>query len=264
MEAAGSLLKKSFPFKECHEKECEQCGSLYKLYETPKGVLGACKHCMDHQLLKELNVPTKEERERLKEKRFIATFERVTHDLKEATIDSYIPTETSQSKAKEVARQYVKTFDGVHSLLFSGSCGLGKSHLSFAITKELRQKGYKTLYIKVTDLFDFIKNTYKPNSNLDEMQIFKMADELDLLVLDDIGSEYVKANEYGHESWASDVLYKIFDMRLNKSVICSTNYSEKMLTEKYGNHGGRIIDRMMDLTKAVRLEGESYRRKERF
>src|SRR5699024_12039490 len=66
--AIGSVLKKSFPFKEHHEKECEQCGSLYKLYETPKGIVGACKHCMDQQLLEELNVPTKEERERLKEK----------------------------------------------------------------------------------------------------------------------------------------------------------------------------------------------------
>src|SRR5699024_5379638 len=87
---------------------------------------------------------------------------------------------------------------------------------------------------------------------------------LDLLVLDDIGSEYVKANEYGHESWASDVLYKIFDMRLNKSIICSTNYSESMLTKKYGNNGQRIIDRMMDLYTAIRLEGERYRKKERF
>ena len=100
MEAIGTLLKKSLPFKECREKECEQCGNLYKLYETPKGVLGACKHCMEQQLLEELNVPTKEERERLKEKRFIATFERVTHDLKQATIDSYIPKETSQSGSK--------------------------------------------------------------------------------------------------------------------------------------------------------------------
>ncbi|UOQ83986.1 ATP-binding protein [Gracilibacillus salinarum] len=264
METIGTLLKQSLPFKECREKECEQCGNLYKLFETPKGVLGACKHCMEQQLLEELNVPTKEEREKLKEKRFIATFERVTHDLKQATIDSYIPKETSQSEAKKAAIKYVKTFDGVHSLLFSGDCGLGKSHLSFAITKMLRQQGYKTLYIKVTDLFDFIKNTYSPDSSISEMQIFQMIDELDLLVLDDIGSEYVKANEYGHESWASDVLYKIFDMRLNKSVICSTNYSEKMLTEKYGNHGNRIIDRMMDLAKAIRLEGESYRRKERF
>src|SRR5699024_38393 len=88
-----------------------------------------------------------------------------------------------QSEAKEIAMQYVNTFDGVKSLLFSGNCGLGKSHLSFAITKALRQQGYKTLYIKVTDLFDYIKNTYKPDSSINEMQIFKMIDELDLLVL---------------------------------------------------------------------------------
>jgi len=264
MKAIGTVLKTSFPFKEYSEQECEQCGNIYKLYETPKGIVGACKHCMDRQLLEELNVPTKEERESRKEKRFIETFERVTDDLKQATIDSYVPKEKSQSEAKEIARQYVKDFDGVNSLLFSGNCGLGKSHLSFAITTELRQQGYKTLYIKVTDLFDNIKNTYKADSRINEMQIFKMIDELDLLVLDDIGSEYVKANEYGHESWASDVLYKIFDMRLNKSIICSTNYSEKMLTEKYGHNGRRIIDRMMDLARAIRIEGESYRQKERF
>src|SRR5699024_11690085 len=75
-----------------------------------------------------------------------------------ATIESYEPTEKSQIKAKKIATQYVASFDGIHSLLFSGNCGLGKSHLSFSITKALRQKGYKTLYIKVTDLFDYIKN----------------------------------------------------------------------------------------------------------
>lgn len=264
MKAIESVLKASFPFKECCEKECGQCGRIYKLYDTPKGVMGECKHCVDQQLLEDLNIPTKKERKRLREKRLIANFERVTNDLTQATIDTYIPKEKSQSEAKKLAIQYVETFDGVKSLLFSGNCGLGKSHLSFAITNELRQKGFKTLYIKVTDLFNYIKNTYQPDSGINEMQIFKMIGELDLLVLDDIGSEYVKANEYGYESWASDVLYKIFDMRLNKSIICTTNYSEKMLTEKYGYNGQRIIDRMMDLSKAIRLEGESYRRKERF
>src|SRR5690625_6305385 len=132
---------------------------------------------MHKHTIKEKNVPTKQERERLKEKRYIATFERVTHDLKQATIDSYIPKETSQSEAKKAAIKYVKTFDGVHSLLFSGDCGLGKSHLYFAITKMLRQQGYKTLYIKVTDLFDFIKNTYSPDSSISELQILQMIDE---------------------------------------------------------------------------------------
>lgn len=264
MQSIGSILETSFPFKKYDEVACEQCGSGYTLYETSRGIVGACKHCVNQELLKELNVPTKKERNKIRERKFIATFERVTSDLRAATIDSYTPIKQSQIKAKEGAKEFIATFNGVQSLLFSGNCGLGKSHLSFAITKELRQKGYKTLYIKVTDLFDYIKNTYQANSKIDDIQIFNMINDLDLLVLDDIGSEYVKANEYGHESWASDVLYKIFDMRLNKSIICSTNYSETMLTEKYGNNGQRIIDRMMDLSTAIRLEGESYRRKERF
>lgn len=263
MKAIGSILKAPFPFKEWSEKECDQCRRTFKLYETPKGVMGACKHCADQQLLKDLNIPTKKKREKLKEKKFTATFERVTNDLKHATIESYIPKEKSQTQAKQTAMKYIKCYDGIKSLVFSGACGLGKSHLSFAITKELRQKGYKTLYIKVTDLFDYIKNTYNPNARISETQIFKMVDTLDLLVLDDVGSEYVKANEYGYESWASDVLYKIFDMRLNKATVCTTNYSETKLIQKYGNNGQRILDRMLDLAVAIRFEGESYR-KERF
>lgn len=225
--------------------------------------MGACKHCADQQLLRDLNIPEKEEREKLKEKKFIATFERVTTDLKHATIGSYNPKEKSQIQAKQAATKYIKYFDGIKSLVFSGACGLGKSHLSFAITKELRQEGYKALYIKVTDLFDYIKNTYNPEARINETQIFKMIDTLDLLVLDDVGSEYVKTNEYGYEGWASDVLYKVFDIRLNKATVCTTNYSETKLIQKYGNNGQRIMDRMMDLAKAIRLEGESYRR-ERF
>jgi|SRR5690625_2618511 len=264
MESVGSVLQKEFPVNEYDKTECDQCGKIYTRYETSNGIVGACKHCIDNQLLEELSIPTVEEREKIKEKRFIASFERITNDLKTATIDSYIPKEKSQFKAKQIAKDYIKSFDGMRSLLFSGNCGLGKSHLSFSITKALRKEGYKTLYIKVTDLFDYIKNTYQPESQINDMEIFKMIEGLDLLVLDDIGSEYVKMNEYGHESWASDVLFKVFDMRLNKSMICSTNYSEKVLTKKYGNNGQRIIDRMMDLTTAIRLEGESYRRKERF
>lgn len=75
------------------------------------------------------------------------------------------------------------------------------------------------------------------------------------MALDDIGPEYVKINTVGHESWASDVLYKIFDMRIDKSNLCTTNFSEKELTQKYGNNGPRIISRMMNNAKGIQLEG---------
>lgn len=252
------------PFQDAGEKECENCGTVYKLFETPRGVMGACKPCADEQLKKDINLPTIEEFRKGKELNFILSFERVTDDLRKATVNSYKPIHESQLKAKQSAVQFVKCFNGNQSLAFSGTPGLGKSHLAYAITKAVRDKGYKTLYIKATDLLDHIKNTYSNHSNISDEQIFQMINDLDLLVLDDIGSEYVKANDFGHETWASDVLYKVFDMRLNRSSICTTNYSESDLTAKYGNNGPRIISRMMDGATGIRLEGEDHRRKERF
>src|SRR5699024_12497754 len=129
---------------------------------------------------------------------FIAAFERITDDLSRATIESYEPTEKSQIKAKRIATQYVASFDGIQSLLFSGDCGLGKSHLSFAITNALRQEGYKTPYMKLTDLFDYIKSTYKPESNINDLQILNMIEALVSLVLDCARCDYVLANDDMH------------------------------------------------------------------
>src|SRR5699024_12080794 len=114
-----------------------------------RGIIGACNHCIDQQLINELNVTTKEEREKRKERKFIAAFERVTEDLQEATIESYEPIEKSQIKAKKIATEYVASFDRVHSLLFSGVCGLGNSILYFSFLKALLHKCYIYIYNKV-------------------------------------------------------------------------------------------------------------------
>lgn len=68
MESISSILETKFPFKKFDETECENCGRIYTLYETSRGVVGACRHCVDEQLKNELNVATKEEREKRKEK----------------------------------------------------------------------------------------------------------------------------------------------------------------------------------------------------
>ncbi|WP_163526649.1 ATP-binding protein [Halobacillus ihumii] len=259
-EIAGKVLQ------EVGEKECETCGSLYKIYETPRGPMGACKKCADDELKKNLKLPYLEELEQSKANNFIASFEKVSDDLKRASVNSYVPKHDSQIKAKQTAIKFVKEFEEKpsQSLVFSGDPGLGKSHLSYAIAKAVRSQQKKVLYIKVTDFLDHIKASYNKHSNVSEERIFEMAADLDLLVLDDIGSEYVKTNDTGHETWASDVLFKVFDMRLNKATICTTNYSERDLQEKYGNNGPRIISRMMNGATGIRLQGDDYRRQEAF
>lgn len=262
MQELSGALEKMFPFTLVGQEECEECGTIYKLYETPKGVQGACKPCTDRKTIKEFNIPTVEEYRRSKDMNFILSFERVTGDLKGVTVNSYKPRHETQMQAKQKVIEFVKQFtntDRTHSMVLSGAPGLGKSHLAYAINKAIRQQGFKTLFIKTTDLLDHIKSTYSNYSKITDERIFKMIDGLDLLVLDDVGSEYVKGNENGHESWASDVLYKVFDIRLDKSIVCTTNYTESELTAKYGNNGPRIISRMMDKATGIRLEGEDYR-----
>lgn len=253
--------------KQVGEKECGVCGNVYKLFSTPHGDMGACKPCEEKKFKESLNLPTIEEYHIKKELGFILKFERITNDLKEATVNSYKFDDEfpSQEKAKQAAADFIVKFTGTESLVLSGVPGIGKSHLSYAINKAIRSKGYKTLFIKSTELLDAIKETYNYQSDVSQEQIFKMIDELDLLVLDDLGGEYEKKGENNNETWASDVLYKVIDMRLGKSLITTTNYSESELVDKYGQvQGSRIVSRMMENATAIRVEGEDLRRKERF
>lgn len=249
------------------ERECESCGKVYKLFSTPHGDMGACKPCEEIKFKESLNLPTVEEYRSQKEMGFILKFERITNDLEEATVNSYKPNSKyeSQAKAKQAAVDFITNYTGKESLVLAGVPGIGKSHLSYAINKAIRSKGYKTLFIKSTDLLDAIKETYNYQPETSQEHIFKMIDGLDLLVLDDLGGEYEKKGENSNETWASDILYKVVDMRLGKSLVTTTNYSESELVSKYGTvQGSRIVSRMMENATAIRVEGEDLRRKERF
>jgi len=256
-----------FPLKEIGETNCEVCGSVYKLYETKRGVLGACKPCSDRAAIDFFKLPSLEDLENDKLKNFIQNFEKITSDLERATVNSYKPKTETQLKAKQLIVQYIKKFDTntKQSIVFSGDPGIGKSHLAYATVKAIRGKGLNALFIKSTHLLDQIRQTFNnPHSPITEKQIFDMIEKLDLLVIDDFGSEYIKGNDEGNETWASDVLYKIFDMRMEKANICTTNYSQSDLEKKYGNNGPRIVSRMLNLSTCLRLEGEDFRRREMF
>lgn len=267
MKSIKDSMKDFMDSKEVGEKECESCGNVYKLFSTPHGDMGGCKPCEDQKFKESLNLPTVEEYRSQKEMGFILKFERITNDLENATVNSYKanPKYETQTKAKQAAVDFITEYTGKESLVLAGVPGIGKSHLSYAINKAIRSKGYKTLFIKSTDLLDAIKETYNYRSDVSQEQIFKMLDKLDLLVLDDLGGEYEKKNNDENETWASDILYKVVDMRLGKSLVTTTNYSESELVNKYGTvQGSRIVSRMMENATAIRVEGEDLRRKERF
>lgn len=248
------------------QEHCDKHDQTYNLIETPGGVVGSCPDCWKELIKNEDRQFAERAIENKKgwQASYISRFERVSSDLKGAKVSNYKPKHETQEQARKLAIEYVNKFNKENSLVLSGRPGVGKSHLAYAITKALRQREFKTLFIKSTELLDLFKSTFNEGSQLTEERIFKLIESVDLLVIDDLGREYVKPNEYGHESWASDMLFKVYDSRLNKAVITTTNYVVDELERKYGNNGEPIISRVLQGAKSLRIHGEDNRRKNRF
>ncbi len=103
-----------------------------------------------------------------------------------------------------------------------------------------------------------IRNSYG-DSKETEAHILKNIESCELLVLDDLGAEYVRKDKDGEESWAADLILTIIESREDKPNIITTNYNVESLQNKYGTHGGRIISRMMQGTRVVKFAGEDKR-----
>lgn len=248
------------------QEECAIHDQIYNLIETPGGIVGSCPKCFQEKIAEEDQKIVEKANENRDgwQVSFINDNERVSSDLMSAKVSTYTPNHKSQEEAKRMVIDYIKSFDKKKSLTLSGKSGNGKTHLAYATAKAVRQQGGKAWFVKTRDFLDLIRSTYQHGAQLTEDRIFKVVESVDLLILDDLGSEYVKSSETGNETWASDLLYAIFDARLNKSIVCTTNYTMNELEKKYGYNGERIVSRLLSNAKGVRLQGEDYRRKNNF
>ena len=149
---------------------------------------------------------------------------------------------------------YADSFDpkSSESLLFIGSPGLGKTHLSIAIARKVIEKGYSVVYGSLLDRLRAIEDEHFGRAQGDTLSILLDAD---LLILDDLGTE--PSGQF-YES----TLYNIINTRINtgKPVIISTNLSVAQLSSTYNE---RLISRMMFAYKTVAFVGDDIRRKMR-
>ncbi|WP_345554882.1 ATP-binding protein, partial [Paraliobacillus ryukyuensis] len=171
--------------------------------------------------------------------------------LVNATFESYEPTNQDQHNAKQIATEYANNFNGVGNLLFSGTYGTGKSHLSVSITKALMEKGKTCVFISFPKLLTKIKDTYN-NEGPTEDQLMAAMKNVDLLVIDDIGAEQ-------RTQWTTAKLFEIIDDRAGKATIYTTNLNSKELSDWVGE---RNFSRIMENTQPIKLNGNDYRRKQ--
>ena len=93
-------------------------------------------------------------------------------------------------------------------LILVGNNGVGKTHLACSIANELIKNGIPIIYGTLINLLVELKNSYDIDNNISEMEIIKLYEKVDLLIIDDLGKE--KPSEWGLEK-----LFTIININVN-------------------------------------------------
>ena len=135
-------------------------------------------------------------------------------------------------------------------LFLFGGYGCGKTHLAAAIANEAMRREYQTMFMVVPDLLDHLRSTFGPSSEIAYDDRFETIRNIQLLVLDDLGTESSTA-------WAREKLFQIINHRYNyrlPTVITSNNNLDKLEE--------RLFSRLHDevLCQRVLIRCGDYRR----
>ena len=105
------------------------------------------------------------------------------------TFDDYICTNEGQTKAKNDCVRYAENFPTDKSLIMVGGVGTGKTLLASAMLDSLVDN-HKCEIIKVIDVVRELKATWSKDSDTSEEKLISYFCRLDLLILDEVGSQF--------------------------------------------------------------------------
>ena len=178
----------------------------------------------------------------------------------------------SLGRAHLTARTFVDAYPvdtAGKGLLFTGSIGVGKTHLAVGVLRRLvRERGVKGLFVDYRELLKNIQNSYNPQVSTTELELLKPVFAAEVLVLDDLGAQ--KPNE-----WVWDTVALILNTRYNnkQTTIITTNYpdmaagagaqndAERAAREQtLGDRiGDRMRSRLAEMCVRVEMKGEDFR-----
>lgn len=167
---------------------------------------------------------------------------------------------TEQNKnALKMGTEYTKTFTlKSEGLLISGDVGVGKTYLSFCIANELYKKRISAIAISSINFINMIQDSFGSYGKDGEAEIIRDINQASLLIIDDLGAEYVK-------DWGKAAIYHLIDTRCRskKPLIITTNLSIEKLKEKFLVDGvPRIYDRISEMCIPIDMKGVSWRGKD--
>jgi len=138
------------------------------------------------------------------------------------------PRENMQ-RNKKACQRFAEEFEtGSGNLLLTGTPGLGKTHLSAAIAREVSDDGWSVVYDTAGHVFERFEARKFSREDDEATADTERVLNCDLLILDDLGTEMTTA-------FVQSALYQIVNTRLmeKKSTIISTNLSPEEIAQRY-------------------------------
>lgn len=164
---------------------------------------------------------------------------------------NYYPDKEKMAEALEYLREYASSFSlSSDSVLLVGGTGLGKTHLSASVARELISKGHFVICESAENIFS---NYNKERFAQDESDL--ICDkylECELLIIDDLGAEAVT-------QYSVSCLYNLINTRINegKPTILSTNLSSNDIRKIYND---RITSRLFGEFVIIVFTGNDIRK----
>ncbi len=236
------------------KKICERCeGSGWVLVESDGKTVARRCECWQNQRAKALVAQA-----------------RIPRRYQNCSLANFEVHNDSHRDALKISRQFAKNFPAQEvGLIFIGSCGVGKTHLSVAIIRELlEKKKAPCVFYDFRELIRDIQGTYTPDSSLSESEVLAPVFDAAVLVLDELGAKRTTA-------WVEEMIFYIINQRYNqkKLTIFTSNYLDteeeadgrEALYKKGGDTlvdriGVRLRSRLYEMCKVVEMWGDDYRK----
>ena len=155
--------------------------------------------------------------------------------------------------ALEELREFSLRFDKdtYQNYLLIGGTGLGKTHLSTAVAKNVIDRGFDVLYVSALEMFrDFEARQFDKGVGMKNDP--ERYEEAELLIIDDLGTEV--CNQF-----TVSTLYDIINLRINRrrSTFINTNLPFKELEMRYHE---RITSRLFGEYRPFIFSGTDIRK----
>ena len=150
----------------------------------------------------------------------ISSFDTMQLDYYPNTVDKALGESVRSYMARVLAdlRDYAADFSPAtrESLLLVGNAGLGKTHAALAIAGEVLRQNYDVIYVSCPDFFGKLEALhFGTDPGGEEETLFQIACNADLLILDDLGTEF-------NSSFFLTNLYSLLNNRLGAKLLPSS------------------------------------------